>query len=61
MPDDTHRIAELERANAALADSLKRCRALVSDYHAKLAANNNQADAPGRDRAEALRSPGQGS
>ena len=38
---EADRIAELEEANASLKESLERCRQLVSECHAKLAANSD--------------------
>jgi uncharacterized protein with PIN domain len=47
------RIAELEEANARLKESLSRCRKLVADCHARLAANSDDeaADAVPSSRA----------
>ena len=39
---DETRISELEDTNAKLSESLKRCRALVADFHSRLAANSNE-------------------
>ena len=57
VSDDARRIAELERANADLTASLRRCRALVSAYHAKLAANCNHVEPSGSARAGAIERP----
>ena len=40
--DDIQEIAYLERLNEELTRSLARCRALVKDCRAKLAANSNE-------------------
>jgi hypothetical protein len=39
--DQDKEIAELERMNARLADSLDRCRRILADCQSKLAANAN--------------------
>lgn len=39
---DTQEIANLERINAELTQSLKRCRFLLADCRSKLAANSNE-------------------
>jgi hypothetical protein len=50
--DDKEEIAELERLNARLADSLDRCRRILADCQSKLAANANDApDEPGEHSA----------
>ena len=36
-------VARLERLNEELSKSLKRCRSLLHDYEARLAANSNEA------------------
>ena len=38
---DKQEIAQLERVNSELTDSLERCRALLRDCRTKLAANSN--------------------
>lgn len=42
-------VARLERLNEELSKSLKRCRSLLHDYEARLAANSNVAGAPDED------------
>jgi hypothetical protein len=42
-------MAELERVNAELKESLKRCRRIVSDCQSRLAANSNDAAGELRD------------
>jgi len=44
--DDPEEVARLERLNEELNSSLKRCRALLRDYEARLAANSNEAETP---------------
>lgn len=39
--DDKQEIARLEQVNEQLEDSLERCRELLQEYRAKLAANTN--------------------
>jgi hypothetical protein len=47
MADDRNEdLAELRRMNARLDESLKRCRALLSECKSKLAANANEPDLP---------------
>ena len=43
--DNDQEIAELERLNAKLSDSLKRCRLILADCQSKLASNSNAPDA----------------
>lgn len=45
--DNEDDVARLERLNEELSNSLKRCRSLLHDYEARLAANSNEARAPG--------------
>ncbi len=41
---DKQDMAQLERVNAELKESLKQCRRIVSDCQSRLAANSNEAD-----------------
>jgi hypothetical protein len=41
--DNEEDVARLERLNEELSKSLKRCRSLLHDYEARLAANSNEA------------------
>jgi len=44
--DDPEEVARLERLNEELSNSLKRCRTLLHDCEARLAANSNEAETP---------------
>lgn len=44
--NDRDELARLERLNHELTDSLRRCRKLLHDFEARLAANSNQAEDP---------------
>ena len=44
VENDNTEIAQLERVNAELKDSLKRCRQIVSDCQSRLAANSNDSE-----------------
>jgi hypothetical protein len=46
--DDRQDTAELERMNAELTESLKRCRRIVSDCQSRLVANCNEAEPQAR-------------
>ena len=54
--DDHEDVARLERLNEDLRSSFKRCRTLVHDYEARLAANSNEALTP-EESAEKISSP----
>ena len=43
---DDEEVARLERLNYELKTSLRRCRDLLHDYEARLAANSNEPGAP---------------
>jgi hypothetical protein len=43
--DDKAEIAELERLNAQLSETLDRCRRILGDCRSRLAANGNERDA----------------
>lgn len=43
--EDQTEIAELQRLNAQLSSSLKRCRRILADCQSKLASNNNVPEA----------------
>ena len=45
-------IAELERLNAQLSGSLKRCREILADCHSRLASNSNAPDESDEEDAE---------
>ena len=49
---DETQIAELERLNAQLSSSLKRCRQILADCHSRLASNTNAPDEPDEEEAE---------
>jgi hypothetical protein len=49
---DNKEVARLERVNAELAESLKRCRALLLDCKVKLAANSNDVVEPDHNDAQ---------
>ena len=40
--DESEEVARLERLNQELSSSLKRCRTMLHDYEAMLAANSNE-------------------
>lgn len=42
--DDNQEVARLERLNEELSDSLRRCRMLLRDYGARIAANSNEVE-----------------
>jgi hypothetical protein len=44
--DDNREVDRLERLNQELSSSLKRCRKMLHDYEAMLAANSNEPPAP---------------
>jgi hypothetical protein len=50
---DNQEIAHLNRVNSELTASLKRCRVLLDDCRAKLAANSNEPDVGDNDDREA--------
>ena len=47
--DKSDQVARLERLNEELGQSLKRCRDMLHDYQAKLAANLNEPEDPDED------------
>lgn len=51
--DDNKQLAQLQRVNEELTESLERCRSLLSECRSKLAANGNDEDDSGSEREEA--------
>lgn len=51
--DENEEVARLERLNEELSKSLQRCRSLLHDFEARLAANSNEA--PAREEDEETR------
>jgi len=47
--EDKQKIAHLEQVNEQLEGSLGRCREMLNDYRAKLAANANDVPSPDED------------
>ena len=44
--EESEEVARLERLNQELRSSLRRCRTMLHDYEAMLAANSNEAQGP---------------